>query len=522
MKKLFCFLYSILLTFAATAQNHADTPRGRIENVTDYSQPIVSRHRRIGSRATAPLPCTGSPKIPVVLVQFDDLKFTADTLIDKTIEHSDQNVNALFYKFFNGNMDGTYYKETRSQGAVRDYFATVSDSLFLPEFTVFGPVTLPRGYAYYGKDRLDADGEVIAKDINIDAFYNASCRLAVENFDANWNDFDNNGDGKIDLVFFIYAGEGQNANGVTTDAIWPKEGTSSLYVKLDDKTIVFGAFGCTNEIFNNMVDGIGTSIHEVSHGLGLCDHYDITGEHFGMDYWDIMDSGNYCNSGYQPCNYSAYEKDFMGWKDLQRLPLDQGMTITLDPISEGGTGYKLVDPNNSNNYYILENRQNTRYDGYLGLTSSGRSILGYSALKMTHGLMVTYIQYHKDAWNRNLVNTDHEYLTIIPADGEKISSYNSFTKEYFESILGDLYPGSKNVTTLELLGQTFEIIENNEDKTITLIMNGGAHLSVSDIITSDIHPVTIHSASGVPQSELRPGINIVKYSDNTIRKVMKR
>lgn len=521
MNKITTFLLASLFAGSATAQEEVEMRRGRIENVTDYSQPVVSRHHRVGSRATAPLPCMGSPKVPIILVQFDNLKFTADTLINKEIEHSDANVRALYEKFFNGNMDGTYYNEAKSQGAVRDYFATVSDSLFLPDFTVIGPVTLPRGFEYYGKDKLDQNGKPISKDINIDAFYNASCHMAVENFDVNWSDFDNNGDGKVDLVFFIYAGDGQNAKGVTTDAIWPKEGTSTLNVKLDDKTITFGAYGCTNEIYNNKLDGIGTCVHEVSHGLGLCDHYDYNSKLFGMDYWDVMDAGNYCSQGYQPCGYSAYEKDFMGWTPLNNMELNKQLTLTLKPMSLGGSGYKITNPEDKNDYYILENRQNKRYDGTLGLSSSGSSVLGYSATGKTHGLMVTHILYNSSSWSGNRVNTGHEYLTIIPADGEKISSMGGYTKQYLESMLGDLYPGRMNVNTFTLLGQEFEVIEN-EDLTITLKVNGGDPNSIVEVENAEeLSEAQVFSLSGVAQPSLQRGVNIVRYKNGAVRKVLK-
>lgn len=525
MRKTILFTLVCMLSVMANAQESIER-RGRIENVTDYSQPVVSKHHRVGSRSTAPLPCLGSPKVPVILVQFDNLKFTVDTLLNKEIVHSNENVLALYDKFFNGNMDGTYYNGANSKGAVRDYFATVSDSLFLPEFTIIGPVTLPRGFEYYGKDRLDEDGNVISRDINIEAFYIASCRLAVENFDVDWNYFDNNGDGRVDFVFFIYAGVGQNAKDVTTDAIWPKEGTSSLFVELDDETIIFGAYGCSNEIYHNRLDGIGTSVHEVSHGLGLCDHYDYNGKLFGMDYWDVMDAGCYCNQSYLPCGYSTYELDFMGWRALEEIQPAIPATIILAPVHDGGKGYKLTNPQDKNDYYILENRQNKKYDGALGLVHSGKSELGYSAAGKTHGLMVTHVQYSSSAWSGNRVNTSQERFTIIPADGEKIPSTTDagYDKAYFESMLGDLYPGMKEVKNFTLLGQSFEVTEN-EDMTITLRVNGGNPV-IDGISESTLEkqqdPAQIYSISGQPIKELHPGINIIKYKDGSVKKVMKK
>ena len=76
MKKTLLAFSAALFVYSGFAQTFVK--RGRIENVTDYSALLRESNngaRRIGTRSSAALPCTGSPKIPVVLVQFADLKF---------------------------------------------------------------------------------------------------------------------------------------------------------------------------------------------------------------------------------------------------------------------------------------------------------------------------------------------------------------------------------------------------------------------------------------------------------------
>ena len=76
MKKTLLAFSAALFVYSGFAQTFVK--RGRIENVTDYSALLRESNngaRRIGTRSSAALPCTGSPKIPVVLVQFDDKKF---------------------------------------------------------------------------------------------------------------------------------------------------------------------------------------------------------------------------------------------------------------------------------------------------------------------------------------------------------------------------------------------------------------------------------------------------------------
>ena len=47
-----------------------------------------------------------------------------------------------------------------------------------------------------------------------------------------------------------------------------------------------------------------------------------------MDYWSIMDYGQYYFNGYAPPGYTAYERSFMGW-------------LRVTELSEAQTGVKL-------------------------------------------------------------------------------------------------------------------------------------------------------------------------------------
>ncbi len=455
----------------------------RIENTTDYSSPVVSRHRRVGIKETAPIPSLGSPKIPVVLVQFSDLNFT--------VAEGDEAVKESFQKYCNGTgVPGEMYRPpTGSWGAVVDYFIEQSDSLFQPEFEIIGPVTLPASYAFYGADILDEAGKSKKKDTNIRTFYSESCRLAIENENVDWTIFDNNNDGKVDFVFFIYAGDGQNEKNDETDLIWPKEGSSTLEVKVDDATtILFGAYGCACELFSGTEAGIGIICHELSHGLGLPDLYNTEGECYGMDAWDIMDAGCYQMSSRQPCCYTTYERDFLGWRPLQRIDQGESVTLTLEPVERGGYGYVVTNNGqpSGNEFFILENRQNIGFDTYLGCPSfKSKDIYG-----PCHGLLITHVDYLRSEWTKNKINVDlnHQRFTPVPADGTLVSSYPSYTPEYYLSLQGDCYPGSQEVGELSsydvFVGRFTQRISNiveHEDGTVTLDINGGATSGPGDV-----------------------------------------
>ncbi|MCQ2113216.1 MAG: M6 family metalloprotease domain-containing protein [Bacteroidaceae bacterium] len=420
----------------------------------------------VGLHALAPLASQGTPKVPVVLVEFSDLHFTANG--------EGMDANSYFDLYCNGTRNGENYTGAGSYGSVRDYFIYQSDSIFQPEFVIIGPVVLSESYKYYGKNSGSR------KDVNIKQFYSDAIKKAQELI-PNWNVFDNNNDGIIDMAYFIYAGEGEN--GCDDDyTIWPKESSSGDYIN----GIEYGAFACCNELYGDVADGIGVMCHELSHALGLPDLYDTNYKMFGMDYWDIMDSGCYCKNGYQPCGYSAYEKDFMQWTSLITLDPTEGQDLTLRPISEGGQGYKLVNPENSNEYYIIENRQNTSWDEYIGRGSKN--------LKH-HGMLAIHVDYSQMNWTNNTVNTsaNHQRFTIVPADSilhsymfvDSQEKYN----EFMYSINADPYPGRNNTTSLlpdrmtvytttgetpGQLNQPLTEITEHEDGTITLKYCGGA------------------------------------------------
>ena len=507
----------------------------RIQNTTAQdaaeaeSTSGVRTLKTIGSTATAPLPCMGSPRVPVILVQFQNKKFSvADT---------DEGVLRSYDQFFNGDEEvrpGTTGSE--SACSVREYYHQQSGGQFTPEFSIIGPVTLSNDYEYYGKNNSGA-----GSDMNINAFYSEACRLAVENFSVDWSVFDNKNNGKVGFVFFIYAGEGENntwdaeKSNYDPNNIWPKEGSSSKTVSYEGKSVTFGAYGCTSELYLDTQDGIGVTVHELGHGLGLPDMYDVyysSYNLFGMDIWDVMDSGCYTMLGRWPCNMTAYERDFMGWYPLETLDPDQAYTLELKSLSDHGKCYKLPNKENANEYLILENRQNKGLDTYMGYADAGY----YNANGANHGLMVTHVDYNSGSWTGNTVNTsrNHQRMTIVPADGELISNIaEGFTPEHAKSIHGDLYPGEKNVTELtsyaaftgEKFSFTVDNIRETADGTILVDINGGdpsvgIRLTADSPVLSEV--VEVYSPSGLLLSSPQKGLNIVRTADGKVQKVYVR
>ena len=67
-------------------------------------------------------------------------------------------------------------------------------------------VTVNAGvYAYYGADRYNSNGSIASYDANFSLFRNEAISKAL-NQHSDWSIFDNDGNGSVDMVFFIYAG----------------------------------------------------------------------------------------------------------------------------------------------------------------------------------------------------------------------------------------------------------------------------------------------------------------------------
>lgn len=384
----------------------------------DKEKTASVRAMRASSQDRVAIKPLGSPRIPVILVNFSDEKLT--------VTETARGIADYYDKYCNGTRDGILYTGAGSRGAVRDYFAQQSDSLFLPEFEVIGPVTLDKPMAYYGENSPSG-----AKDIRFSEFCSEALEQATTLVSDFKTRFDNDGNGTVDLAFFIYAGLPESDPGVTEDAIWPKEMIRPMTIN----GVTVSVTACCSELSKgssgNQPSGIGTMWHEVSHALGLPDEYDTNYTALGMSYWSLMDSGNYCDNGKTPCGLTAYERDLLGWRPL--TVLERSTTVRLRPLEAGGVGYKVVNEANPDEYYVLENRQHVGWDNGL--------------MKLGHGMLVVHVDYDETAWKNNMLT--HQRMSFIPANNRYVGPYNAESSaDLLNALGGQPYPGTEGNTAL--------------------------------------------------------------------------
>ena len=372
--------------------------------------PSTSRSpRREGENSNPQVPTLGSPRIPIILANYTDVHFI------------DTDPIPTFVNQFN-----------EKQYSCLHYFQDQSRGRFSPQFDILGPVQLPQNRAYYGTNKR-VYGEDCDQQLGT-MIYDACQRLP----DVDFSQYDNDGDGYVDVVVVLYAGVGEaQAYRYVPESVWPCQWTMQESYDWGCSTIgPFVQNGVTIDkyaVFNELegstdastsIDGVGTFCHEFGHCLGLPDFYPTNGgTGFGMGNWDIMDNGCYLSNGHRPAGYTSYERHFMGWMDL--IDPEPNTQYTLAPLNtDEGTAVKVTNDANSNEYYLLEYRTKTEWDAFLP----------------GQGIMIIHVDYNKTAWDNNTPNnlSTHQRMTLIPAD----NALNNYTQG------GDLWPnGTTNALT---------------------------------------------------------------------------
>ena len=383
---------------------------------TQWSERIAmtnkSRKARTRGIGDANGSMTGKRKGLVILMEFADVKFTTENVLD------------VYKDFFNKEN----YTDNGMNGSVSDYFKAQSYGNFELDFDVVGPFTANANMEYYGAHYTDDNGEE-QHDSHPAGLVHEAC-LKADSL-VNFADYDWDGDGEVDQVFVVYAGYAE-AQGGAPETIWPHEwALEGEGIKLDLDGVHISTYACSCELrgaSGTDLDGIGTACHEFTHCLGLPDFYDTNGQNnFGMAYWDVMDAGSYNDNSRTPAGYTSYERWFAGWLTPKELNGDMTQVSNMKALVDEPEAYILYNEANKNEYYLLENRQKRGFDAGL----------------YGHGLLVLHVDYNKTAWSSNTVNTnaDHQRLTIIAADNEY--KYNSA-----KSLAGDPFPGTSGVTAL--------------------------------------------------------------------------
>lgn len=346
-------------------------------NVRAAAESETLPQKGMGLMGRQNFPTIGNIKSVVILVSYKDVDFSVSNPADYYQRHLNQ--------------EG--FSDYNAVGSCRDFFIENSNGLFVPQFDLYGPVKLQYNRSYYGGDTSTR------KDVNAYKMVIEACAALDPTVDFSQYDLD--GDGVIDNIYVIYAGQGQASYG-SDDTVWPHSSTINNGPTHDGVRV--GRYATSNEWEFNRPDGIGTFVHEFSHVMGLPDLYETTYSTGSVTpgEWSTMDQGPYNGNGCCPPYYSSYERNALGWIDLKVV--GEPESVQLQHIGASNEAYIIQTPRD-NEFFLLETRMRTGWDTYVP----------------GQGLLVWHIDFDQSVFTQNMVNNDptHQYVDIVECGGEK-------------------------------------------------------------------------------------------------------
>ena len=275
----------------------------------------------------------GQVKFPVILASFSNRAFV------------------LQKRQFNNLLNQVNYGVS---GSVHDFYNENSYGKMNLEFVVIGPVQLPRTIAYYGNNS-NGNSQQFARDA-----------ITLANDSVDFAQFDNDNNGFVDGVHIFFAGYGEESGG-GADCIWSHRGTLVTACSVDGKSL--RDYSCSPELrgsSGNSVTNIGVICHELGHVFGAPDFYDTDYESSGGQYpgtgtWDIMASGSWNGNGAKPAHHNPYTKCYIYHWATPRT-LSQPEVIVMNDAETYDNSFYRVETATHNEYFLLENRQNHKFD----------------------------------------------------------------------------------------------------------------------------------------------------------------
>jgi M6 family metalloprotease-like protein len=284
-------------------------------------------------------------------------------------------------------LNGANFTRNGNFSSARDYFLLVSGGKLDYSNTVVGPVKLSRNQQFYVNNLLVPEAMQLVVQTGVDL-----------------TQFDSRGQGIIDAVNFLYAGQSRYE-----EELWPH----NSFLELQFGSLRTNFYLLTGLGTNPSDLSIGTFCHENGHLLcRFPDMYDYGNrdgdgvESAGIGAYCLMGAGNHLNNGRTPSPICGYLRDLAGWCD-NRVDLSQP-----GPKEAHHADYRTLmkyPTDKINEYFIVENRSNIGLDQHL--PSSGLAV------------------YHCDTRGSNEFqegsSTRHYQCALLQADGRLDLEHNN-------------------------------------------------------------------------------------------------
>jgi M6 family metalloprotease-like protein len=300
--------------------------------------------------------------VPIIMVSFSDSALTHDS-------------SELQYAMF----DTTHSTPT---GSVVDYYDWVSTGRIHVRGEVVARITLPHPANYYANSTYGLNA-ITTPQNDLGLVQDA---VAAADPTVDWNRYDRDGDGFVDMLWIVHAGVGAEGSrslaslwSITGSAMehWSNGGaiqTTDLIpgVLPSSKRYVFvNRFSILPERSSfkpGALSEIGVYCHEFGHALGLPDLYDTSspggGANVGPGLWSLMSTGAWGGDGHSPeypTGMGAWSMLYLGLSPLVQPAQDT--VVTVAPISSGGAVYEFFSQGLYNpEHFLVEQRYRQGFD----------------------------------------------------------------------------------------------------------------------------------------------------------------
>jgi M6 family metalloprotease-like protein len=276
--------------------------------------------------------------------------------------------------------DRLYGTDPAPPYSIHTYYRELSGDRLMVSGTVFEwtRVSQPETYYEAGCNGLCAQSQLRSMVQELVAAHDSGIDFGL--FDNDGPDgIPNSGDdnGIVDAIVLMHPevdGACKNVNPTSANNIWAHKWFLASSVSTDDPSNAVG--GGMVEILDYIIQGgqggdggctdaqpqaMGVVAHETGHIFGLPDLYDTGGSTAGIGHWGLMGSGNW-NRPNRPAHLEAWSRAQLGWVSEVLIAADTTLQIT--PVQVSDTAF-IVPVTNSNEYFLLENRQQIGSDSAL-------------------------------------------------------------------------------------------------------------------------------------------------------------
>ena len=236
------------------------------------------------------------------------------------------------------------YTENGNECSVKEYFRRVSNGKLTYTNDVFGPIELSMRRSHYINTLL----------------FEEALEKAVAAHGIDLSAYDSRGEGIVDAINILYAGESQYSG-----ELWPHNSVRAVQ-KGNVRTHFYQLTGL-GVIKSDL--RIGTICHENAHMLcrfpDMYDYGERDGDHEksqGIGRYCLMGSGNHLNERRSPAAVCAYLRDLAGWCDTEVDLNTAGGYVARQ--GDYGTVMKFRT-DKANEYFVVENRAKSGLDKHL-------------------------------------------------------------------------------------------------------------------------------------------------------------